>query len=113
MVFSSDNNFPRARLETNATSEIKLSVVVGLKTFSFLTNPLYQVDTLKRQIEELSGVPADCQLLRLDGKALVMKDFLLSDLHIIDNSTIHVHVHPWNEEYVFGHRIVMYSGTPI
>lgn len=89
---------PRARLQTNASSEIRLQVVVEPKTFSLLTSPLNQVHTLKEQIEELSGVPADCQLLQLDGKPLVMNTFLLSDYHIMDNTTIYVQVHPWNEE---------------
>lgn len=94
----SGNTLPRARLQTNAISEIQLRVVIGSKTFSLLTSPLNQVLTLKEQIEELSGVPADCQLLQLDGKPLVMNTFLLSDYHIMENTTIYVQVHPWNEE---------------
>lgn len=92
------NALPRARLQTNAVSEIQLHVVVESKTFSLLTSPLNQVLTLKGQIEELSGVPADCQLLQLDGKPLVMNTFLLHDYHIKENTTIYVQVHPWNEE---------------
>lgn len=101
MALFSDNSLPRIRLQTNASSEIQLCVVVGPKTFSLLTSPLNQVHTLKEQIEELSGVPADCQLVQLDGKPLVMNTFLLGDYHIMDNSTIYVQVHPWNEEYVY------------
>ena len=73
-------------------------MVVESKTFSLLTSPLNQVLTLKEQIEELSGVPADCQLLELDGKPLLMDTFLLSDYHIMENTTIYVQVHPWSEE---------------
>lgn len=96
-----DSTLPRPRLQTTASSEIQLRVVVGSKSFSLLTSPLNHVRSLKEQIEELSGVPADCQLLRLDGKPLVMNNFLLGDYRILDNSTIHVQVHPWNEEYVY------------
>ena len=92
------NGLPRARLQTSAISEIQLRVVVESKTFSLLTSPLNQVLTLKEQIKELSGVPADCQLLELDGKPLVMNTFLLGDYHITENTTIYVQVHPWNEE---------------
>ena len=92
------NALPRARLQTNAVSEIQLRVVVESKTFSLLTSPLNEVLTLKEQIEELSGVPADCQLLELDGKPLLMNTFHLSDYHIMENTTIYVQVHPWNEE---------------
>ena len=98
----------RSRLQTTASSEIQLCVAVGSKTFSLLTSPLIQVHSLKAQIEEISGVPADCQLLRLDGKPLVMNKFLLGDYHIKDNSTIYVQVHPWNEEYVQRHYFIIY-----
>ena len=73
-------------------------MIIESKTFSLLTSPFNEVLTLKEQIEELSGVPADCQLLEQDGKPLVMDNFLLRDYHIIENSTIYVQVHPWNEE---------------
>lgn len=89
---------PRHRLQTSASSEIQLRVVVGSQTYSLLTDLFNQVHSLKEQIAELSGVPTDCQLLRLDGKPLVMNKFLLGDYHIIDNSKIYVQVHPWNEE---------------
>lgn len=92
------NALPRARLQTNAVSEIQLRVVVESKTFSLLTSPLDHLLTLKEQIEELSGVPADCQLLQLDSKPLLMDTFLLSDYHIMENTTIYVQVLPWNEE---------------
>ncbi|KAL9970025.1 hypothetical protein ACROYT_G022334 [Oculina patagonica] len=97
-----DNTLPRGRLQTNPSTEIQLRVIVGPKTFSLLTSPLNQVHTLKEQIEELSGVPAECQLLQLDGKPLVMNTFLLGDYHIMDNTTINVQVHPWNEDWYVG-----------
>jgi len=95
-----NSSLPRPRLETTASPEIQIRIEVGSKTFSLLTSPFNQVHSLKQQIEELSGVPVDCQLLRLDGKPLVMNKFLLGDYRIVDNSTIYVQVHPWNEEYV-------------
>jgi len=98
LLYLPGNTLPRARLQTNAISEIQLRVIVESKTFSLLTSPFNQVLTLKEQVEELSGVPADCQLLELDGKPLVMDTFLLCDYHIMENSTIYVQVHPWNEE---------------
>ena len=81
-------------------------MVVGQKTFSLLTSPFYQVDYLKKQVEELSGVPVDSQLIRLNDKALVMHNFSLRDHRILNNSTIRVQVHPWNEEYVHIFNIV-------
>lgn len=99
---STNSSLARSRLQTTASSEIQIRVVVESKAFSLLTNPLNQVRYLKAQIEEISGVPADCQVLRLDGKPLVMNKFLLGDHHIIDNSTIYVQVHPWNEDWYVG-----------
>lgn len=93
---------PRARLRTSSSTEIKLQVVVGPKTFSLLTSPLNQIQSLKEQIEELSGVPTDCQFLRLNDKPLVMNNFILEDYHIRDNLTITVQVHPWSEEWFIG-----------
>lgn len=71
---------------------------VESKTFSILTTAIDKVRSLKEQIAELSGVPVDCQLLRLNGKPLVMDTFDLGDYRISDSSTIHVQVHPWSEE---------------
>ena len=89
----------RPRLYTAASTEIHIRVVIGSKTFSLLTSTLNQVQSLKTQIEEKSGQPADCQLLRLNDKLLVMDSFHLSDYHVMENSTIYVQVHPWDEEY--------------
>ena len=91
----------RPRLYTAASTEIHIRVVIGSKTFSLLTSTLNQVQSLKAQIEEKSGQPADCQLLRLNDKLLVMDSFHLSDYHVMENSTIYVQVHPWDEEYVY------------
>lgn len=91
----------RTRLYTVASTEIHINVVIGSKTFSLLTSTLNQVQSLKAQIEEKSGQPADCQLLRLNDKLLVMDSFHLSDYHVMENSTIYVQVHPWDEEYVY------------
>lgn len=96
----------RGRLCTNLLSEINLTVVVGEETYSLLTSPFCQVDDLKKQVEELSGVPVDSQLIRLNDKALVMHKFFLRDHRILNNSTIHVQVHPWNEEYVHVFNLV-------
>ncbi|XP_022793007.1 uncharacterized protein LOC111332016 [Stylophora pistillata] len=97
-----DDNLERGSLYTNPVSEINLTVIVGQDTYSLLTSPFYQVDHLKKQVEELSGVPVDSQLLRLNDKALVMHNFSLRDHHILNNATIHVQVHPWNEDWYVG-----------
>ena len=80
MIGSCTNSFlPRTRLQTAASSEIQLQVEVESKTFPILTTAFNKVHSLKEQIAELSGVPVDCQLLRLNGKPLVMDTFDLGD----------------------------------
>ena len=98
---TTSSSLVRTRLYTAASTEIYINVVIGSKTFSLLTSTLNQVQSLKAQIEEKSGEPADCQLLRLNDKPLVMDSFHLSDYHVMENSTIYVQVHPWDEEYVY------------
>ena len=95
---ATNGTLPRPRLETSALAEIHLQVEIGSRAYSLLANPFDQIQSLKEQIEELTGVSKHSQLLRWNDKPLIMNDFILEDYHIRDNSTIVVQVHPWNEE---------------
>lgn len=99
---ATNGTLPRPRLETSALAEIHLQVEIGSRAYSLLANPFDQIQSLKEQIEELTCVSTDSQLLRWNDKPLIMNDFILEDYHIRDNSTIVVQVHPWNEEWYIG-----------